>query len=397
MRKLIYVLVGRLVSIGGIVLSLAGTEFPQPDELPALKELPDVFLMNSGQRASRLQEWKQRRFEIIDMLLNYEYGHPPPIPKSLSVEHETVRDAFEGKAKIHEMVLRMNGQAGFSMRAGVIIPTKGGPKFPVIVAIDPLFQPHAEATARRLVERGYAAAGFVYHDLDNDKGDRSGEVYRYYPGSDAGTLAIWAWGAMRLADYLTTRQDIDTSRMALTGHSRCGKAALLAGALDERFGLVASHASGAGGAGSFRIQPNGVETLDLITQRSRFHYWFSPRLREFAGNEDRLPFDQHFLQSLVAPRGLLTVFGLDDKWANPEGAQQTYLAALPVFEFLNAKERAALWFREGGHDEEVRDWIALCDYADFIFFGKARADSFNRLPFPRMPKAFSWEAPPINP
>jgi len=65
MRKLIYVLVGRLVSIGGIVLSLAGTEFPQPDELPALKELPDVFLMNSGQRASRLQEWKRAHDKIV--------------------------------------------------------------------------------------------------------------------------------------------------------------------------------------------------------------------------------------------------------------------------------------------------------------------------------------------
>jgi hypothetical protein len=198
---------------------------------------------------------------------------------------------------------------------------------------------------------------------------------------------------MRVADYLATRPEIDVSKMAVTGHSRCGKAALLAGALDTRFGLVAPHASGAGGAGSFRIQPKGVETLELITQPTRFHYWFSPRLREFVDKEDRLPFDQHFLKALVAPRGLLSIIGLGDVWANPKGTQQTHLAVLPVFEFLNAKDKAALWFREGGHDEEPRDWTALCDYSDYVFFAKPRGDAFNRLPFPDAPKPFSWKTP----
>jgi len=373
--------------------SLGETKFPEAGQLPVLKELPDVFLMNSGKRVATLEEWQQRRVQIRDLLLHYEYGHPPPEPTSIAVEGETTRNALGGKAKVHEFVLRMNGRAGFAMHAGVITPATGGPKFPVIVAIDPVFQPHVEATARQLIERGYAFAGFVYHDVDNDKGDRSGGIYRHYPDCDGGSLVMWAWGAMRLADYLSTRADVDTSKMAVTGHSRCGKAALLAGALDERFGLVVPHASGAGGAGSFRIQPKGVETLELITKPSRFHYWFSPRLREFADREDRLPFDQHFLQALVAPRGLLTLFGLGDGWANPEGAQQTYLAALPAFEFLNAKEKAALWFREGGHDLEPRDWAALCDYADFVFFAKPRSDAFNRLPYPGAPKSFSWKAP----
>ena len=382
-----------LLLMGGAEWSLGGSKFPEPGRLPVLKELPDSFLMNSGHRVSTPEEWKQRRVEIRDMLLHYEYGHPPPAPTSVAVENETVRDAFGGKAKVHEFVLRMNSKGGFAMHAGVIIPTTAGPRFPVIVAIDPVFQPHVETTARQLVERGYAFAGFVYHDVDNDKGDRSVGIYPHYPDCDGGSLVMWAWGAMRVADYLVTRADIDVSRMAVTGHSRCGKAALLAGALDERFGLVASHASGAGGAGSFRIQPKGVETLEFITKPSRFHYWFSPRLREFVDKEDRLPFDQHFLKALVAPRGLLSVIGLGDVWANPEGTQQTHLAALPVFEFLNAKDKAALWFRQGGHDEEPRDWTALCDYADFVFFGKPRGDAFNRLPFPDAPKSFSWKAP----
>ncbi len=384
-----------------LLIGLAGcnsTEprFPEPDRLPVLKEFPDPFLMNSGHRVSSPEEWKHRRAEITELLLHYEYGHLPPAPASVTVENETVREAFEGKAEVHEFVLRMNGADGFSMHAGVIVPTSGGPKFPVIVAVNPVYGKHGEPTARQIIERGYAFAGFAYHDVDNDKDDRSVGIYPFYPDCDGGSIAMWAWGAMRVVDYLSTRDDIYLSKMAVTGHSRCGKAALLAGALDERFALVAPHASGSGGAGSFRIQPRGVETLDMITQPKRFHYWFSPRLREFKGREDRLPFDQHFLKALVAPRGLLSVIGLGDVWANPQGTQQMLLAALPVFEFLNAGDKAAIWFRDGGHDEEPRDWDALCDFADFVFFGKPRGEVFNRLPFPDAPKAFSWTAPSVG-
>ena len=377
-------------------LAAADTAFPEPEQLPVLKELPDPFLMNNGHRVSTKEEWQQRRTEITDMLLHYAYGHPPAAPETVLVENETVRDAFDGKARVVEVDLRMNDKSGFVMHAGVIVPTSGGPKFPVIVAVNPVYGKHNEPTAQLVIERGYAFAGFDYHGVDNDKDDRSAGIYPAYPDSDGASLVMWAWGAMRVADYLATRTDIDMAKIAVTGHSRCGKAALLAGALDERFALTAPHASGAGGSGSFRIQPKGVETLDMITKPQRFHYWFQPRLRDFVKKEERLPFDQHFLKSLVAPRALLEVIGLGDVWANPEGTQHTHLAVLPVFAFLGAKDRAALWFRDGGHDEEPRDWTALCDYADFIFFGKPRGEQFNRLPFPDAPKSFSWTAPSLS-
>jgi endo-1,4-beta-xylanase len=371
----------------------APTTFPEPDQLPVLKELPDPFLMRDGQRVSTREEWAKRRLEITEMLLHYEYGHLPPAPASVLVEEETVRDAFDGKARVHEFVLRMNGKDGFSMHAGVIVPTAGGPKFPVVVAVNPVYGPHGEATARQVIERGYAFAGFAYHDVDNDKDDRSVGVYPFYPDSDGASLIMWAWGAMRVVDCLAARSDIDMAKIAVTGHSRCGKAALLAGALDERFALVVPHASGAGGSGSFRIQPKGVETLDFITKPDRFHYWFSPRLRAFVKREDRLPFDQHFLKALVAPRALLEVIGLGDLWANPEGTRQTHLAVLPVFEFLDARDKAALWVRDGGHDEEPQDWTALLDFADFAFFDKPLPSGFNAAPAGTVSTNLTWSAP----
>lgn len=120
--------------------------FPEPDQLPVLGELPDPFLLRDGGRVSTPGEWEKRRTEIREMLLHYAYGTPPAAPDSLSVENETVREAFDGKARVHEFVLRMNGKDGFSMRAGVILPTEGGPKFPVVVAVNPVYGKHNEET-----------------------------------------------------------------------------------------------------------------------------------------------------------------------------------------------------------------------------------------------------------
>jgi len=187
---------------------------------------------------------------------------------------------------------------------------------------------------------------------------------------------------MRVVDYLMTLPEVDSGKVALTGHSRAGKVALLAGALDERIAMVVPNGSGAGGAGCFRVEEKGVETLELITQPERFGYWFHPRLREFAGRIDRLPFDQHFLKALVAPRLLLSTDALGDQWANPLGTQQTYLAAQPVFDFLDVPDHNAIHFREGGHDMLEEDWDAILDFAGHHFQGKPLEGDYQEIPFP---------------
>lgn len=169
----------------------------------------------------------------------------------------------------------------------------------------------------------------------------------------------------------------------MTGHSRGGKTALLAGALDERITLVAPNGSGCGGAACYRIQGKDSETLEIITRPDRFCYWFQPRFRTFAGKESQLPFDQHFLKALVAPRALLSTDALGDHWANPPGTQATYLAVMPVFEFLGVPQKNGIHYREGKHEHNAEDWNALLDFADLQFFGKPSQRAFNQTPFPK--------------
>ena len=121
--------------------------------------------------------------------------------------------------------------------------------------------------------------------------------------------------------------------------------ALLAGALDERFALVVPNGSGAGGAGASRILGPGAESVGMNDKP----HWYHERIQSFGGREDRLPFDQHFLKALVAPRALLCLESSDDLFANPEGTRATTAAARPVFELLGRPEANAICFRRGGH------------------------------------------------
>ncbi|MCA9265181.1 MAG: hypothetical protein KDA60_15075, partial [Planctomycetales bacterium] len=196
------------------------------------------------------------------------------------------------------------------------------------------------------------------------------------------TLAVWAWGGMRVVDYLETRDDIDQRYVAITGHSRGGKAALLAGALDERFTLVAPNGSGCGGGGCYRDTPETAESLAKITDPKRFHYWFQEDFGWFSDREDRLPFDQHFVKALVAPRALLCTEARGDAWANPPGTRRTSEACNRVFALFDATEKNGLAYREGRHDQNDEDWHSLLTFAKWHFLGQR----------PENPAEF-WEEP----
>jgi hypothetical protein len=369
-------------------------EMPGPDALPSIPGLPDPFLFSDGTRVNTPDDWQRRREEIITMLLRHQYGAMPPAPDSVRAETGNPEPVFDGLGTYRAVTLRVGPGDGIPVRAGLYVPSGGDGLHPVVLALEPVWDPALEPVAQEMLSRGYAFAGYALEDLDRDDADRSDGLHPLYPEHDWATLSVWAWGAMRMVDYLLTCPEIDAGRIAITGHSRRGKTALLAGALDTRIALTAPHASGAGGAGCWRFNNPDAESLDAITDPERFGYWFVPGFRAFAGREDRLPFDQHFLKALVAPRGLLCYEALGDPWANPGGTWITTRAAGEVFSFLGAADRNAAWWRPGGHAMTPDDWTALLDFADVVFFGKPPARDFGRNPFPVVPpESPDWARP----
>jgi hypothetical protein len=154
--------------------------------------------------------------------------------------------------------------------------------------------------------------------------------------------------------------------------------------LDDRIALTVPNNSGSGGAGCYRHQAPGSETIADITKK--FPYWFQPKFPEFIGKVDRLPFDQHAVKAAIAPRALLSTEALGDLWANPEGTQVTHAAAKAVYDSLDAGDRIAIYYREGKHEQNLSDWQTLMDFADRLFFGKRVERKFNNHAFPDAPR-----------
>lgn len=349
---------------------------------------PDPLSMRSGQRITEAAQWPARRAEIMALMLPLVYGDLPPAPEStrLGCLHNALLRRLGG-ARLLNCRIEPLGKPPFLLR--LFVPAGDGP-FPVIISGDGCWRYADDAALGAMLARGYAFAEFNRVEIAHDPGGPPADLALPLAAAQAGTLASWAWAYHRVVDVLCSLEWIDAAAITIVGHSRGGKAALLAGATDERIALTSANNSGAGGAGSWRHQGPGAETLaDLLRV---FAYWFAPGLQACAGREHELPFDQHFLKVLIAPRALLTTEALDDHWANPQGSWQSHRAARCVFDLLGAAQQMAIGFRPGGHDHTLADWECLLSFADAVFRGHPRPAALDRDPYPDLPQPM-YDAP----
>lgn len=232
-----------------------------------------------------------------------------------------------------------------------------------------------------ILSRGYALATMYREDVASDlepyfmSGAQS--LYPELQGMDDNfsTIGAWAWSLSRALDALETVPSIDAKRVAVFGFSRLGKAALWAGATDERFAMVLSNESGAGGAKLFH---RGVGE-DIQRLNTRFPHWYARNFRKYIGRDTELPFDQHEVIALVAPRPVYVASALGDTNSDPAGEFAGAKAAEPVHLLLGADGLpCASWpepgksvqggigyhVREGMHDVLPYDWELYLDFMD---------------------------------
>ncbi|MBP6508200.1 MAG: acetylxylan esterase [Opitutaceae bacterium] len=362
---------------------------PPPDKTA----LPNPFVFADGSPLTSVGDWARRRRELFDLVVGLEYGGLPPAPAATHGEllHATTLQA-QGGAIYQTIRVVTQTEPAFSFLLQLTIPPGDGP-FPVILNGDACWKYVTDEVAAEVLGRKFILAQFNRVALAPDAyhAARTSGIYPLHPGATYGALSAWAWGYHRCVDVLGKMPAVDATRIAITGHSRGGKTVLLAGATDERIALTCANNSGAGGAGCFRHQGPESETLaDLL---KAIAYWFGPALRTYAGRENELPFDQHFLKALIAPRALLTTEARADLWANPTGTWQTHRAAREVYRLLNAEERLGIFYREGDHAHSLADWRVLLDFAAWQFRGTPPVRNFAGCPFPDLPPSHSWSAP----
>ena len=403
-------------------------ELPAPSELPENSAYPDVLAMRDGTKISTVEDWKTKRApELRALFQHYMYGANPttrPVSGKLLREDKAV---FGGKATLREFdvdcglalpvhllvvfpnkrdktaacFLGMNFHGNYQLldKPAIALPRGWvGDKFSDVApnrASNEGRGKEKEVWAlEQSIDRGYAVATFFSGDVVPDDKALGEVALARIRGNDAprgatdtATIAAWAWGFSRMLDVVKTIPEIDGKRVSTVGHSRNGKTALLAAAMDERFAMAIPSQAGSGGTGPSRVaaplaapQANGRPTAETIAVINKsFPHWFCENFKGFVENPAKLPFDQHCLIALCAPRPVLLSNAEGDAWANPEGQFSLIAAAAPAYalfgeapkfpatrpaisELLN--ERIGYYIRPGKHSMTTADWAVWLDYAD---------------------------------
>jgi hypothetical protein len=407
---------------------------PGVDVLPVRAAMPDVMVMNDGTRVTSRSQWQARRDEMRRILSYYAVGQAPPPPRNVKGREIQSEVVLDGTVKYRLIRLTFGPKEQLGLDIGIFTPIKGGP-FPAVIlqggtppggtvlprlpqgpnqgrgenvllmvgpappaatpppaqgGRGPATPPTADSVATARVEvlrRGYALVMFNVNDcaedttlrnLDGSWAFRNTRFYPAYPGYDWGILAGWAWGASRVADYLDQDKSIDATKLIITGASRNGKSAMVAAAFDDRL-MGAPVVTGGGGMGAYRFAgPRRSETLDIM--ELKYPNWFSPHLRQFRGQREKLPFDQHWFLALAAPRPFIALEGMTDTISLPEAVRQSILGARPAYELFGAGDRLGVNYADHGHAFTADDWTAMLDFFDRHLRGRKIERTFDRFP-----------------
>lgn len=347
-------------------------------------QLPRLLEFEDGSQVTSPEDWQKRREEILELLCEEEYGLRPPAPLSISaMTNKLDENAYAGKVLEQHMMLSAEIEGGiFSFPLKVFVP-----KFienPMVIVYIAFREdvPDRYLPIEEITDEGFAVATFCYNHVavdgeDNYVGGLAGLLKKEgeRAGNDTGKIMMWAWAASRVVDYLETRDDIDHKNIAVMGHSRLGKTALVAAAYDERFTFSFPNNSGCSGDAITRGKEG--ERIEQIT--NRFPFWFCPNYKKYAGREADMPFDQHFLVAAIAPRFVCAGAAVEDIWADPNSQYLSYVAADEVYKFLGKDgfihpnrlpevgdtfHEGTLGFhmRSGRHFHSRYDWLKFMEF-----------------------------------
>lgn len=361
--------------------------------------------------------WEALTPELRDVFEREVYGAFPQTNLDWNLERRLIDDqAYGGLGVIEELILE-DTEKLFRIPVVLVTPKTGGPT-PLIIAshfcanhnvfpeytlekpaVYPSFCDNSSpdsfgarfkrfvlgtyietAPVESLLRQGFSFATFYTGSIVPDSAVLAPQALQTLSSVSTkpvtGVISAWAWGYLQVMHALEVDARIDPARVALFGHSRDGKAVLLASAYDASVDAVISHQSGTGGAAPSRR--NVGESIAAIMES--YPYWFDASFLTFAGREEELTLDQHFLLALSAPRPVLLTGARLDRWADPKGSfmalrdasyvynlyQEESFSANTLTDFVPT-DTLAFFMRPLNHGTRASDWNAFTAFLQAHF------------------------------
>lgn len=385
----------------------------EENEIPDYK-LPELLKTEKGNNITTSSEWiRKRRPEIMNFFTNQVYGTIPE--KDVKMTYKCLEEskvAIKGKASRKQIELTFS-RNGISKKVLllVLIPnniTKPVPCFlgfnfkgnntisfdkdviPSQYSEFPIGNGALRWDIESIIDSGYALVTAHYYDFFYDK--ENGDFEGKYPlsimslfgknsssdflSNEGKAISAWAWGYSRIIDYISINESsIDNKKIAILGHSRLGKAALWAGANDNRIALVISNNSGCCGS-AISKRRIGEDYRRIM----RFKHWFCTNFYRYIDNEESMPYDQHELIALIAPRPVYIASAIGDIFSDPKGEFLSSYCASPAWKLFGLDGikndkfpeintpindgYVGYHVREGKHGVTYLDWKFYIEFAN---------------------------------
>lgn len=335
-------------------------------------KLPDPLVLKNGKRVTTAKAWwTRRRPEIAEDFDREIYGRVPKVTPR--VKWEVTSTTNEKNGDVPVITRKLLGHVDNSSYPEITVDiqltltTPANAKGPVPVIMEfsfvfpPGFRPPAPPPGtpvttgptwqQQVLARGWGYASLIPNTIqaDNGAGLTSGIIGLCNQGQprkvdDWGSLRAWAWGASRALDYFETDKTVDPKRIGLEGHSRYGKATLVAMAYEPRLAVAYVSSSGEGGAKLHRR--NWGEIVENVAGSGEYH-WMAGNFLKYAGplTWNDMPVDSHELIALCAPRPVFIGTGAKgDEWVDAKGMFLAAAGAGPVYQLLGKKDMGTIEF-----------------------------------------------------
>lgn len=322
--------------------------------------LPDPLILNNGRKVTTAKAWwTKRRPQIVEYFDRDIYGYVPTHMPKVTWHVVSTTRGTEGDVPVVSKNLIGHVDHSFyppirvDIQLSLTTPADAAGPVPIIMQISSEYHPaskpappEASNWKHLLLEKGwgYAVLYSATVQPDNAAGLTEGVIGLVDRGQprnrpdEWGAIRAWAWGASRAMDYFETDNAVDARQVGIEGHSRFGKAALVAMAYDQRFAIGYISSSGAGGAQLYRR--NWGERIENLAAENEY-YWMAENFLRYAGplTANDLPVDSHELIALCAPRPVFIGGGSakGDGWADAKGMFMAAAAAGPVYRLLGKK------------------------------------------------------------